>query len=149
MSRLYTKLAIDEIRFQGYNKLTDYLRNDRTGHIMENEFVRLYQSTNRLQAEMIVDNLKHNGINSYYKSEVADEIMQLSAGMSFMGDSVYVRRADIGKAQTVLKDFLNASGVKDLSPIRRSGPVRIGALIWVIIIAAVIVASVVLYIIKG
>ena len=149
MSRLYTKLAIDEIRFQGYNKLTDYLRNDRTGHIMENEFVRLYQSTNRLQAEMIVDNLKHNGINSYYKSEGADEIMQLSAGMSFMGDSVYVRRADIGKAQTVRKDFLNASGVKDLSPIRRSGPVRIGALIWVIIIAAVIVASVVLYIIKG
>ncbi len=149
MSRLYTKLAIDEIRFQGYNKLADYLRNDRTGHIMENEFVRLYQSTNRLQAEMIVDNLKHNGINSYYKSEGADEIMQLSAGMSFMGDSVYVRRADIGKAQTVLKDFLNASGVKDLSPIRRSGPVRIGALIWVIIIAAVIVASVVLYIIKG
>lgn len=149
MSRLYTKLAIDEIRFQGYNKLTDYLRNDRTGHIMENEFVRLYQSTNRLQAEIIVDNLKHNGINSYYKSEGADEIMQLSAGMSFMGDSVYVRRADIGKAQTVLKDFLNASGVKDLSPIRRSGPVRIGALIWVIIIAAVIVASVVLYIIKG
>lgn len=149
MSRLYTKLAIDEIRFQGYNKLTDYLRNDRTGHIMENEFVRLYQSTNRLQAEMIVDNLKHNGINSYYKSEGADEIMQLSAGMSFMGDSVYVRRADIGKAQTVLNDFLNASGVKDLSPIRRSGPVRIGALIWVIIIAAVIVASVVLYIIKG
>ena len=149
MSSLYTKLAIDEIRFQGYNKLTDYLRNDRTGHIMENEFVRLYQSTNRLQAEMIVDNLKHNGINSYYKSEGADEIMQLSAGMSFMGDSVYVRRADIGKAQTVLKDFLNASGVKDLSPIRRSGPVRIGALIWVIIIAAVIVASVVLYIIKG
>lgn len=149
MSRLYTKLAIDEIRFQGYNKLTDYLRNDRTGHIMENEFVRLYQSTNRLQAEMIVDNLKHNGINSYYKSEGADEIMQLSAGMSFMGDSVYVRRADIGKVQTVLKDFLNASGVKDLSPIRRSGPVRIGALIWVIIIAAVIVASVVLYIIKG
>ena len=48
-------MAIDEIRFQGYNKLTDYLRNDRTGHIMENEFVRLYQSTNRLQAEMIVD----------------------------------------------------------------------------------------------
>lgn len=142
-------MAIDEIRFQGYNKLTDYLRNDRTGHIMENEFVRLYQSTNRLQAEMIVDNLKHNGINSYYKSEGADEIMQLSAGMSFMGDSVYVRRADIGKAQTVLKDFLSASGVKDLSPIRRSGPVRIGALIWVIIIAAVIVASVVLYIIKG
>ena len=142
-------MAIDEIRFQGYNKLTDYLRNDRTGHIMENEFVRLYQSTNRLQAEMIVDNLKHNGINSYYKSEGADEIMQLSAGMSFMGDSVYVRRADIGKAQTVLKDFLNASGVKDLSPIRRSGPVRIGALIWAIIIAAVIVASVVLYIIKG
>ena len=142
-------MAIDEIRFQGYNKLTDYLRNDRTGHIMENEFVRLYQSTNRLQAEMIVDNLKHNGINSYYKSEGADEIMQLSAGMSFMGDSVYVRRADIGKAQTVRKDFLNASGVKDLSPIRRSGPVRIGALIWVIIIAAVIVASVVLYIIKG
>lgn len=142
-------MAIDEIRFQGYNKLTDYLRNDRTGHIMENEFVRLYQSTNRLQAEMIVDNLRHNGINSYYKSEGADEIMQLSAGMSFMGDSVYVRRADIGKAQTVLKDFLNASGVKDLSPIRRSGPVRIGALIWVIIIAAVIVASVVLYIIKG
>ena len=142
-------MAIDEIRFQGYNKLTDYLRNDRTGHIMENEFVRLYQSTNRLQAEIIVDNLKHNGINSYYKSEGADEIMQLSAGMSFMGDSVYVRRADIGKAQTVLKDFLNASGVKDLSPIRRSGPVRIGALIWVIIIAAVIVASVVLYIIKG
>lgn len=142
-------MAIDEIRFQGYNKLTDYLRNDRTGHIMENEFVRLYQSTNRLQAEMIVDNLKHNGINSYYKSEGADEIMQLSAGMSFMGDSVYVRRADIGKAQTVLKDFLNASGVKDLSPITRSGPVRIGALIWVIIIAAVIVASVVLYIIKG
>lgn len=116
---------------------------------MGNEFVRLYQSTNRLQAEMIVDNLKHNGINSYYKSEGADEIMQLSAGMSFMGDSVYVRRADIGKAQTVLKDFLNASGVKDLSPIRRSGPVRIGALIWVIIIATVIVASVVLYIIKG
>ena len=149
MSRLYTKLAIDEIRFQDYNKLTDYLRNDRKGHIMENEFVRLYQSTNRLQAEMIVDNLKHNGINSYYKSEGADEIMQLSAGMSFMGDSVYVRRADIGKAQTVLKDFLNASGVKDLSPIRRSGPVRIGALIWVIIIAVVIVASVVLYIIKG
>lgn len=149
MSRLYTKFAIDEIRFLGYNKLTDYLRNDRKGHIMENEFVRLYQSTNRLQAEMIVDNLKHNGINSYYKSEGADEIMQLSAGMSFMGDSVYVRRADIGKAQTVLKDFLNASGVKDLSPIRRSGPVRIGALIWVIIIAAVIVASVVLYIIKG
>ncbi len=149
MSRLYTKLAIDEIRFQGYNKLTDYLRNDRKGHIMGNEFVRLYQSTNRLQAEMIVDNLKHNGINSYYKSEGADEIMQLSAGMSFMGDSVYVRRADIGKAQTVLKDFLNASGVKDLSPIRRSGPVRFGALIWVIIIAAVIVASVVLYIIKG
>ena len=149
MSRLYTKLAIDEIRFQGYNKLTDYLRNDRKGHIMGNEFVRLYQSTNRLQAEMIVDNLKHNGINSYYKSEGADEIMQLSAGMSFMGDSVYVRRADIGKAQTVLKDFLNASGVKDLSPIRRSGPVRIGALIWAIIIAAVIVASVVLYIIKG
>ncbi len=142
-------MAIDEIRFQGYNKLADYLRNDRTGHIMENEFVRLYQSTNRLQAEMIVDNLKHNGINSYYKSEGADEIMQLSAGMSFMGDSVYVRRADIGKAQTVLKDFLNASGVKDLSPIRRSGPVRIGALIWVIVIAAVIVASVVLYIIKG
>ncbi len=142
-------MAIDEIRFQGYNKLADYLRNDRTGHIMENEFVRLYQSTNRLQAEMIVDNLKHNGINSYYKSEGADEIMQLSTGMSFMGDSVYVRRADIGKAQTVLKDFLNASGVKDLSPIRRSGPVRIGALIWVIIIAAVIVASVVLYIIKG
>lgn len=149
MSRLYTKLAIDEIRFQGYNKLTDYLRNDRKRHIMENEFVRLYQSTNRLQAEMIVDNLKHNGINSYYKSEGADEIMQLSAGMSFMGDSVYVRRADIGKAQTVLNDFLNASGVKDLSPIRRSGPVRIGALIWVIVIAAVIVASVVLYIIKG
>lgn len=142
-------MAIDKIRFQGYNKLADYLRNDRKGHIMENEFVRLYQSTNRLQAEMIVDNLKHNGINSYYKSEGADEIMQLSAGMSFMGDSVYVRRADIGKAQTVLKDFLNASGVKDLSPIRRSGPVRIGALIWVIIIAAVIVASVVLYIIKG
>lgn len=142
-------MAIDEIRFQGYNKLTDYLRNDRKGHIMENAFVRLYQSTNRLQAEMIVDNLKHNGINSYYKSEGADEIMQLSAGMSFMGDSVYVRRADIGKAQTVLNDFLNASGVKDLSPIRRSGPVRIGALIWVIIIAAVIVASVVLYIIKG
>ena len=141
-------MAIDEIRFQGYNKLTGYLRNDRKGHIMENEFVRLYQSTNRLQAEMIVDNLKHNGINSYYKSEGADEIMQLSAGMSFMGDSVYVRRADIGKAQTVLNDFLNASGVKDLSPIRRSGPVRIGALIWVIIIAAVIVASVVLYIIK-
>ena len=108
-------MAIDEIRFQGYNKLTDYLRNDRTGHIMENEFVRLYQSTNRLQAEMIVDNLKHNGINSYYKSEGADEIMQLSAGMSFMGDSVYVRRADIGKAQTVLKDFLNASGVKPLA----------------------------------
>lgn len=142
-------MAIDEIRFQGYNKLTDYLRNDRKRHIMENEFVRLYQSTNRLQAEMIVDNLKHNGINSYYKSEGADEIMQLSAGMSFMGDSVYVRRADIGKAQTVLNDFLNASGVKDLSPIRRSGPVRIGALIWVIVIAAVIVASVVLYIIKG
>lgn len=149
MSRLYTRFAIDEIRFQDYNKLTDYLRNDKKGHIMENEFVRLYQSTNRLQAEMIVDNLKHNGINSYYKSEGADEIMQLSAGMSFMGDSVYVRWADIGKAQTVLKDFLNASGVKDLSPIRRSGPVRIGALIWVIIIAAVIVASVVLYIIKG
>lgn len=75
MSRLYTKLAIDEIRFQGYNKLTDYLRNDRTGHIMENEFVRLYQSTNRLQAEMIVDNLKHNGINSYTTLSLPIHIM--------------------------------------------------------------------------
>lgn len=102
-------MAIDEIRFQDYNKLTDYLRNDRKGHIMENEFVRLYQSTNRLQAEMIVDNLKHNGINSYYKSEGADEIMQLSAGNVFYGRFCLCKMGRYWKAQTVLKDFLNAS----------------------------------------
>ncbi len=116
---------------------------------MENDYVKLYHSDNRLQTEMVVDNLKSNGIRSYYKSEGADEIMQLSARLSFMGDSVYVRRADIEKAQTVLRNFLNVSGVRNLSPVKRSRSVRVGALIWVIIIAAVIVASVVIYIIKG
>ena len=144
-----SKSRVDGEHCIGYNKLTDYLRNGRKGHNMENDYVKLYHSDNRLQTEMVVDNLKSNGIRSYYKSEGADEIMQLSAGLSFMGDSVYVRRADIEKAQTVLRNFLNVSGVRNLSPVKRSRSVRVGALIWVIIIAAVIVASVVIYIIKG
>ena len=115
----------------------------------DDKFVKLYSAANRLQAEMMVDILRQNKIRTYYKSEGAGQVMEISMGMSFAGNTIYVSEEDLHKAKTLLDEFCEESDVEDIQPVKPAGAGRIIALVWCILIVASILAAVIIYIVTG
>lgn len=70
---------------------------------MDNKEVKLYTAQDSLQADMILEALKNNGIPAYKKDLGYATIMNIYGGYSNGGEEIYVNPENQEKAREVLE----------------------------------------------
>ena len=69
----------------------------------EVKVVKIFTSQDNLQAEMILDTLKQNGIPAYKKDADESGFMNIYGGNSMCGEEIYVADINVGRARQVLE----------------------------------------------
>lgn len=73
---------------------------------MEGKITKVFNATNQIQAEMIHDHLKQNGIESMSKQPGTGEYMSIAMGYSVYGTDIYVREDQKAKAEALINELL-------------------------------------------
>lgn len=69
------------------------------------EIIKLMSTGNKIQAELIVQMLKQNGINCYYKENGAGSYMDITCGFSVFGQEIFINEEDKEKAEELIDIF--------------------------------------------
>lgn len=69
------------------------------------EEVRLYSAQDRLQAEIIIEALRRNGIPAYRQGLGSGGLMDIYGGNSIYGEDIFVGEQDAERAAEVLRDM--------------------------------------------
>lgn len=73
---------------------------------MEGKITKVFNAADQIQAEMIHDHLKQNGIESMSKQPGTGEYMSIAMGYSVYGTDIYVREDQKAKAEALINELL-------------------------------------------
>ena len=72
---------------------------------MEGKITKIFNAADQIQAEMIHDHLKQNGIETMSKQPGTGEYMSIAMGYSVYGTDIYVREDQKAKAEALINDY--------------------------------------------
>lgn len=67
--------------------------------------IKIFTSQDNLQAEMILDTLKQNGIPAYKKDADESGFMNIYGGNSMCGEEIYVAETDAERVTQILQEM--------------------------------------------
>lgn len=67
--------------------------------------VKIFTSRDNLEAEMILDTLKQNGIPAYKKDADESGFMNIYGGNSMCGEEIYVAETNVEKVRQILQEM--------------------------------------------
>ena len=73
---------------------------------MEDKITKIFNAADQIQAEMIHDHLKQNGIETMSKQPGTGEYMSIAMGYSVYGTDIYVREDQKAKAEALINELL-------------------------------------------
>ncbi len=73
---------------------------------MEGKITKVFNAADQIQAEMIHDHLKQNGIESMSKQPGTGEYMSIAMGYSVYGTDIYVLEDQKAKAEALINELL-------------------------------------------
>lgn len=73
---------------------------------MEDKITKVFNAADQIQAEMIHDHLKQNGIESMSKQPGTGEYVSITMGYSVYGTDIYVREGQKAKAESLINELL-------------------------------------------
>ena len=73
---------------------------------MEGKITKVFNAADQIQAEMIHDRLKQNGMESMSKQPGTGEYMSIAMGYSVYGTDIYVREDQKAKAEALINELL-------------------------------------------
>ena len=73
---------------------------------MEVKITKIFNAADQIQAEMIHDHLKQNGIETMSKQPGTGEYMSIAMGYSVYGTDIYVREDQKAKAEALINELL-------------------------------------------
>lgn len=82
------------------------MSTERQGKPEAMKRVRIYTAGDRIEAEMLLEALRRNGIQAYREASGAGEIMDVYTGNSIFGEKIYVDELDEGRAGEIVKSIL-------------------------------------------
>ena len=71
----------------------------------EVKVVKIFTSQDNLQAEMILDTLKQNGIPAYTQDADESGFMNIYGGKSMCGEEIYVAETDAERVTQILQEM--------------------------------------------
>ena len=75
---------------------------------MEDKITKIFNAADQIQAEMIHDHLKQNGIETMSKQPGTGEYMSIAMGYSVYGTDIYVREDQKAKAEALINELFDA-----------------------------------------
>ena len=74
---------------------------------MEGKITKIFNAADQIQAEMIHDHLKQNGIETIVQNNLEQvEYMSIAMGYSVYGTDIYVREDQKAKAEALINELL-------------------------------------------
>ena len=73
---------------------------------MDGKITKIFNAADQIQAEMIHDHLKQNGIETMSKQPGTGEYMSIAMGYSVYGTDIYVREDQKAKAEALINELL-------------------------------------------
>ena len=73
---------------------------------MAGKITKVFNAADQIQAEVIHDHLKQNGIESISKQPGTGEYMNIAMGYSVYGTDIYVREDQKAKAEALINELL-------------------------------------------
>lgn len=110
------------------------------------EIIKLMSTGNKIQAELIVQMLKQNGINCYYKENGAGSYMNISSGFSVFGQEIFINEEDKEKAEELIDIFNEEEQEK--AGLTYSKKIRKPVLIYIIFIIIMFLISIAIVILS-
>ncbi len=85
--------------------------------------VKVYSCSDRVQADMLIEALKREGIPAYAESKGSGDYLNIYMGTSVFGETIYVDENDADRAKEIIEGMTQAdSDVADT--IEDQGPAR-------------------------
>ena len=111
----------------------------------EKEVKKVCSTSNKVQADMILDMLKQNQIAAYPVSKEAGEIMEICSSISFAGYDIFCAVQDYDRAKELI-DALNqnirSNTTEGMTTYHFSKYTRVIAMILVLVIVAIVLAGI-------
>lgn len=111
----------------------------------EKEIKKVCSTSNKVQADMILDMLQQNQIAAYPVSKEAGEIMEICSSISFAGYDIFCAAQDYDRAKELI-DALNqniqSNTTEGMTTYHFSKYTRVIAMILVILIILVVLSSI-------
>ena len=67
--------------------------------------VKVYSCADRLQADMLTEALRREGIPAYAESKGSGDYLNIYMGISVFGEMIYVDESDVARAKKIIKDM--------------------------------------------
>ena len=78
--------------------------------------VKVYSCADRLQADMLTEALRREGIPAYAESKGSGDYLNIYMGTSVFGETIYVDENDAARAKEIIKDMTGADMDATVSP---------------------------------
>ena len=103
--------------------------------------VKVYSCSDRVQADMLIEALKREGIPAYAESKGSGDYLNIYMGTSVFGESLYVDEDDADRAKEIIESMTQAdSDVADTIEDQEPVPARQDKKILVVRIISLIAA---------
>ena len=67
--------------------------------------VKVYSCADRVQADMLPEALRREGIPAYAESKGSGDYLNIYMGISVFGEMIYVDESDVARAKKIIKDM--------------------------------------------
>lgn len=67
--------------------------------------VKVYSCADRVQADMLTEALRREGIPAYAESKGSGDYLNIYMGISVFGEMIYVDESDVARAKKIIKDM--------------------------------------------
>ena len=78
--------------------------------------VKVYSCADRVQADMLTEALRREGIPAYAESKGSGDYLNIYMGTSVFGKTIYVDENDAARAKEIIKDMTGADMDATVSP---------------------------------
>ena len=99
-------LTLEQFRNEEMQNLYQQYLVSGPAEYVEDKITKIFNAADQIQAEMIHDHLKQNGIETMSKQPGTGEYMSIAMGYSVYGTDIYVREDQKAKAEALINELL-------------------------------------------
>lgn len=101
---------------------------------------KIYSCSDRVQADMLIEALKREGIPAYAESKGSGDYLNIYMGTSVFGETIYVDEGDAERAKEIIESMTQTDSSTDTVEDKGSVPARPDKKILVVRIISLIAA---------